>query len=675
MADDTRVTHSRPGFACALALLCALGLSLPAEALASDIIVRRDSGLTAAERADVRADAGVRLDRMLKLPNTELVTVPAAREDRALAVLNADPDVRLATLDVPVRAAAEPDERYPLQWALNNIGPWSADATAVKHSDIDADEAWAVSTGAGVVVGLVDMSVYAEHPDFREEVPAEEGPPTVESHVEEGADFVAVPGGCPTPEGPADHGTHVAGTIVAARGNGGIVGVAPDAHVMPLRALDNCGAGTLSSVMEAFQAAGAAGLPIVVASFGTDPWLDATHRASVNAQLAGVFKDWEDQTLFVVAAGNEGNDNDELPVYPCATTEDGVKPPNLLCVGMTDSSDSPVCWGNVGRQTVDLFAPGVRIHSTVRGVLGWTNLSGTSMAAPIVAGAAALLKAAQADLDPGALAAKLRDHVDGKEPLEDLSVAGGRLNAAVAVDFPGRLDPAGGDGWQWATCDRDHDGFLDNSPTGDLCPDTPGTLKGCPDGDGDGVRDLDDNCQTLANANQMDVDADRVGDACDPTPRGEDVDGDAKAALDDRCPTQAAPTPDGCPIIAIPPAPPPVPSPLPAPQPPAPPAPSATRIVSVKVAVRCVRRNPCRKAAKVTVRVSRDARVALKVEQRVRTRGRLRWKRITSRSLAATAGGRSLTVRGKRGRSLAKGSYRVTVTLSGGTASKRSFRV
>jgi subtilisin family serine protease len=670
MADDTRVTHSRPGYACALALLCVLGLSLPAQALASDIIVRRDPGLTAAERADVRADAGVQLDRMLNLPNTELVTVPAARQERALAVLNADPDVRLASLDVPVRVAAAPDQRYPLQWALNNIGPWSADPTAVKHSDIDADEAWEVSTGEGVVVGVVDMSVYADHPDFQEEVPAEDGPPTIEAHVEDGADFVTAPGGCPTPEGTADHGTHVAGTIVAARGNGGIVGVAPDAHVMPLRALDDCGGGTLSSVMEAFQSAGAAGLPIVVASLGTDPWLDATQRASVNAQLAGVFKAWEDQTLFVVAAGNEGNDNDELPVYPCATTEDGVKPPNLLCVGMTDSGDSPVCWGNVGRHTVDLFAPGVRIHSTVRGALGWANLSGTSMAAPMVAGAAALLKATQADLGPEALAAKLRESADGKEPLEELSVAGGRLNAAVAVDFQGRLDSAGGDGRPWATCDRDHDGFRDDSATGDLCPDTPGALRGCPDRDGDGIRDMDDSCPAIANPNQADADADQVGDACDPTPRGEDVDGDAKPALDDRCPTEPAATADGCPVIVLPPSPPPL-LPEPTPQPPTPPPPAATRIVSVKVAVRCARRNPCRKAAKVTVRASRSARVAVKVEQRVRRR----WKRITSRSLNATVRGRTLTVRGKRGRSLAKGSYRVTVTLFGAAPSARRFRV
>jgi thermitase len=681
MADDTRVTHSRPGYACALALLCVLGLSLPAQALASDIIVRRDAGLTASERADVRAGADVRLDRMLDLPHTEVVTVPADREDEALAALNADPDVRIATRDVPVHAAAADDRQY-LQWALDNLGPpWAPDPSpafkAVKHSDIDADEAWEEQTGAGVIVGLVDMSVYADHPDFLEEVAVEEGPPVVERHVGEGADFVATPGGCQPPVGAADHGTHVAGTIVAARGNGGIVGVAPDAHVMPLRALDDCGSGSLSSVLEAFEHAGAAGVPIVVASFATDPLLTAEDKAAVSAQLAEVFERWEHQTLFIAAAGNEGNDNDYLPVYPCATKQDGAKPPNLLCVGMTDASDAPVCWGNVGDTTVDLFAPGVGIHSTVRGVLGWTNLSGTSMAAPIVAGAAALLKAEHVEFGPAELATKLRDSVDAKAALEDVSVADGRLNAAVALDFQGRLDPAGGEGRPWVTCDRDHDGFRDDSASGDLCPDTPGTLRGCPDTDGDGIRDLDDNCPAVANADQADADGDGIGNACDSTPRGDDIDGDLRAALDDRCPTVPAPTADGCP----PPPPPPPPSPGPRPGPTPPPVLESIapmRIVDLDVDVvsrRCKRRTTCKKSAKVTVKVTRTARVALKVERRVRKRGKLRWTRVTSRSLKATARGRTATVRGKRGGTLARGTYRVTVRLPGAPSARRTFRV
>jgi hypothetical protein len=673
MADDTRVTHSRPVHACALALFCVLGLSLPAQALASDIIVRRDAGLTASERADVRADAGVRLKRMLDLPDTELVSVPAGSEDEALAALSADADVRTAAPDVPVRIAAG-DDRQSLQWALSNLGPWAGEPNAVKHSDIDADEAWEVETGDGVVVGVVDMSIYADHPDLLEPLPAVEGEPAgVERHVEDGADFVTTPGSCPPPQGLADHATHVAGTIAAARGNGGIAGVAPDAHVMPLRALNDCGVGTLSTVLEALEYAGTAGLPIVVASFGTDPWLDAAHKAAVNAQLADVFERW-DETLFIAAAGNEGNDNDQLPVYPCSTTRNGEKPPNLLCVGMTDSSDSPVCWGNVGEHSVDLFAPGLRIYSTVRGVLGWAYLSGTSMAAPIAAGAAALLKASQ-NLGPAAMAARLRESVDTKASMETLSLAGGRLNAAVAVDFPGRLDGAGGESPGWDTCDRDHDGFRDDTASGDLCPDTPGTLRGCPDGDGDGVRDLDDNCPTVVNPDQADSDGDGLGDACDPTPRGEDVDGDLRAALDDRCPTVWAATADGCPA-PVPPAPGPPSTPAPSPAPPVLPSIEPLRIVDVAVDVRkCRRGTSCKRSAKVTVRVSQTARVAVKVERRVRRRGKLRWSRVSSRSLKSTSRGRTLTVRGKRGRALARGTYRVTVKLPGAPSARRTFNV
>jgi hypothetical protein len=76
----------------------------------------------------------------------------------------------------------------------------------------------------------------------------------------------------------------------------------------------------------------------------------------------------------------------------------------------------------------------------------------------------------------------------------------------------------------------------------------------------------------------------------------------------------------------------------------------------------------------VTVRVSRTATVALKVERRVRKRGRMTWERVTSRSLTATASGRSVTLRGKRGRSLSKGAHRVTATL-GAARMAASFKV
>src|SRR5262249_6284791 len=106
MADDTRVTRSRPGLACAVALLWAAGCALPAVAGASGLLVGREAGLNAAERAAVRADAGAQLKRTLTVKDTEVVSVPAGHQQAALAILNADPDVRYAVPDVAVHAAA-----------------------------------------------------------------------------------------------------------------------------------------------------------------------------------------------------------------------------------------------------------------------------------------------------------------------------------------------------------------------------------------------------------------------------------------------------------------------------------------------------------------------------------------------------------------------------------------
>ena len=157
MADDTRVTHPRRGIACVLALLTALGCSLPASAFAGDIIVGREAGLSAAERADIRADAGVKLDGMLAVPDTEVVSVPEGQEAAALEALEADPDVRYAVPDVTLHTAAQqPDPLFSSQFALENGS----------EPDIDVVRAWQKSEGADVTVAIVDQDVDVNHPDL-----------------------------------------------------------------------------------------------------------------------------------------------------------------------------------------------------------------------------------------------------------------------------------------------------------------------------------------------------------------------------------------------------------------------------------------------------------------------------------------------------------------------------
>src|SRR4051812_26941166 len=234
MADDTRVTHSRLGLACAIALLCVISCAVPSAADAAEIIVRRDAGLSTSERAALRAGAGVDFERKMLLPDTEVVSVPDDEQAAALAKLDADPDVRFAVPDDRVKVAAPPpptdDEYFPRQWGLWNDGPTSTYPTAIEDADIDAPEAWDVMEGQGITVGVVDQQVYAGHPDLA-------------GNVEPGNDFIPSGKGCAgaTPSGFADHGTLVAGVIAAQRNMVGVAGVAPLAHVRALRAIDNCG--------------------------------------------------------------------------------------------------------------------------------------------------------------------------------------------------------------------------------------------------------------------------------------------------------------------------------------------------------------------------------------------------------------------------------------------------
>ncbi|RME26462.1 MAG: hypothetical protein D6800_06335 [Candidatus Zixiibacteriota bacterium] len=155
--------------------------------------------------------------------------------------------------------------------------------------------------------------------------------------------------------------------------------------------------------------------------------------------------------LFVAAAGNDGTDNDQLPEYPANYEVD-----NVVSVAASDHSDNLAIWGsgggggggdcgflcsnamaavpgsNYGKTTVDLAAPGKNILSTIPGN-SYTLLSGTSMATPHVAGAAALLLAVKPDLTVAELKTALFSTVDKLDGLTNKVATGGRLNVAAAV--------------------------------------------------------------------------------------------------------------------------------------------------------------------------------------------------------------------------------------------------
>ncbi|MDJ0526250.1 MAG: S8 family serine peptidase, partial [Microcystis sp. M53600_WE12] len=174
------------------------------------------------------------------------------------------------------------------------------------------------------------------------------------------------------------HGTHVSGTIAGKGNNGvGVTGVAWNAKIMPLKFLNDQGSGSTSNAILAINYATAKGVKLTNNSWGGGGYSQALYDAINAAGQAGA--------LFIAAAGNDAKNTDTSPSYPAS-----YNLANIISVASTTRTDALSSFSNYGLTSVDLGAPGSEIYSLAPGG-GYATLSGTSMASPHVAGAAALL--------------------------------------------------------------------------------------------------------------------------------------------------------------------------------------------------------------------------------------------------------------------------------------------
>ena len=250
--------------------------------------------------------------------------------------------------------------------------------------------------------------------------------------------------GNPDVTGPdAFHGTHVAGIIAAERGNGlGLDGIAPSARIMAIRAVPY-GDERDKDVANAIRYAVDNGADIINMSFGKgfSPYKDVVDEAVRYAAEQGV--------LLVHGAGNDAEDNDVVSNFPTRYLTDGTDTATWIEVGASSwQGDEALVAGfsNYGQQGVDLFAPGVSIYSTVPDQ-GFDRADGTSMAAPVVAGVAALVMAYYPELSaaevrqilldsatPFAGQLVVRPGTEGETvDFAVLSRTGGVVNAAAAL--------------------------------------------------------------------------------------------------------------------------------------------------------------------------------------------------------------------------------------------------
>lgn len=258
-------------------------------------------------------------------------------------VVRVEDDVVVEALTDASAQKTKPSSSQPAQ-----VLPWGVDR-------IDADRVWTLGeSGDGINIGIIDTGISASHPDLL-------------GTILGGVSEVWYTANWNDDNG---HGSHVAGIVAAADNTIGVIGGVPAANLYAIKVLDRNGSGYLSDVIDGIDWATANGMHVINLSLGTAADVQSLHDAVIRARDAGV--------VVVAAAGNSGGS----VIYPAAY-------PEAIAVAATDFSNSAPYWSSRGPE-VDLAAPGVNIYSTYKGTR-YATLSGTSMASPHVAVAAALV--------------------------------------------------------------------------------------------------------------------------------------------------------------------------------------------------------------------------------------------------------------------------------------------
>lgn len=384
--------------------------------------------------------SGYAFIRYLGTKQFALVEAPLVNVTAAKTALTSLPNVVQVQPNFVSRtlSAVPNDPGYPDQYGLNNSN----------GADINAPEAWNISKGySGTVVGVIDSGIDLTHPDLIGNIWTNPGEIAGNGIDDDGNGYVDDTKGWDFVNNDAiadddnGHGTHVAGTIGAVTNNAtGVAGTAWEVSLVPLKAADAGGILYSDTIIGAISYASNlrdAGINIrtVNGSYGGLVYDPGEYAAVSAASDAGI--------LFTFAAGNGGSDkvgdnNDLVPTYPSS-----FNLPNIIAVASTNSSDQLASSSNFGVSSVDIAAPGVSILSTYPTDISPFNYaysSGTSMAAPHVAGVVAL----SFTVAPNALVDEVRTAIlDGATTFSGLSTkvaTGGRLNAQAALQ---NLFPAG----------------------------------------------------------------------------------------------------------------------------------------------------------------------------------------------------------------------------------------
>ena len=404
----------------------------PLESFRQDrILVKPRSELTLGNLSALHASLGMQvLQTYPRVGNLQVVAVPPTSSPSDLiATYRQSSLVEYAEPDYQVQALQAPDDfRYQdgSLWAMHNTGIYGGRPGA----DIHAQDAWDLQNSAGnIVVAVIDTGVRYTHEDLAANIWVNPGENPGNGIDDDGDGFVDDVHGINAINNTGDpmddhgHGTHVSGTIGAVGNNSvGVVGVAWKVQIMACKFLDSSGNGFISDAVKCIDYARSKGAKVINSSWGSTSFSSQALRDAIDsARQAGI--------IWVAAAGNSAEDNGVNPIYPASYGLD-----NIISVAATTRADDLAFFSNYGATTVDLGAPGAAIFSCWNGSdSDYRYFDGTSMAAPHVTGACALLLAHYPNENYQQIKNRILSSVDPLPSLAGKCRTGGRLNLARAL--------------------------------------------------------------------------------------------------------------------------------------------------------------------------------------------------------------------------------------------------
>lgn len=375
-----------------------------------------------AERIGKGAARGIfRLQRRT-IPALSAASVSAAQE--FIPFDENDPTCR-ELIAGGIALSCSPDFEVHASRDSNDTLPWGIE-------DIGAPIAWNKTTGSkDVVVAVLDTGVDYTHPDLAPNMWTNPGEIPGNGIDDDGNGIIDDVHGMNALDDSGDpmddngHGTHVAGTIGAVGNNGkGVVGVNWDVQIMALKFLSASGSGSLSGAIKATNYL----LDLKARGVNVRAINNSWGGGGFSQQLYDIFRKAGDNgVLLAIAAGNESNDNDTIPSYPASFDLS-----NIISVAAIDREHNLASYSNYGAVSVDIAAPGVSILSLAPNN-GRATMSGTSMATPHVAGAAALLLSVEPSLTPEQVAERLYESGTPSAGLSGLIRSGRILNIGRAI--------------------------------------------------------------------------------------------------------------------------------------------------------------------------------------------------------------------------------------------------